>query len=126
MPFDQPARVEVESAKDHVGWLKAAGPRVDGGPDSVKSEADDVGPAVTREVGDKPGLLRAPTLTSPAHDSSFDGVPAQNAARQLPPTCQKPTQIGCDRSHTPDFASETRSPPRPYDMELTTSLIQTK
>ena len=71
MIFDRPAGVEVESAKDHVGRQETAGAGVEGGPDAVESETDDVRPSVSGEVGDKPGLLGTPTLTSPAH---FFGV----------------------------------------------------
>ena len=67
MVFDPPAGVEVESVKDHVRRLEAAVAVAERGPDAVKPEPDDVRFAVSGEIGDQTRLLRAPTLTTPAH-----------------------------------------------------------
>src|SRR6266704_1108210 len=67
MPFDHPARMEAESAKDHVRRLKSAIAVVEGGPNAVKSETDDVRPAIPCEIRDEAGLLGTPTLTTPTH-----------------------------------------------------------
>jgi hypothetical protein len=53
MPFDHPARMEAECGKDHLRRLKSAIAVVEGGPNAVKSETDDVRPAIPGEIRDE-------------------------------------------------------------------------
>src|SRR5262249_23756191 len=62
-----PPRTEVEPGRDHVGRLTRAVPVVQGSPDAVEAEADDICAAVSRKIRNESGLLCTPALTAPAH-----------------------------------------------------------
>ncbi len=84
MPFDHPARVEVEAAQHHVRRLERAVAVVEGGPNAVKSEANDVRPAIPGKVRDEAGLLGTPALTTPAHLRVLPGLAIRLATSKAP------------------------------------------